>query len=202
MRSLIVSIFVIAVMISAMSTPALSQTSPIDKGVWQLSGGISFTSFGGDYYKQGNDSPTEFSFTPGANYFVTDGIAVGAKILYSRFSVGSASTSQFGIGPEVTYYFNINKEKSGKGVLYPYLGVAYLYTQNTDKYPGDPDHKDRLTTFAIDGGAAYMLTNSVGLFGQLEYDADSFKHTEPAPAGQSVSGSRISFFTGFTFFIY
>lgn len=202
MKSAILSGVCLIVALALLSASAFGQNSPIAKKTWQLSGGISFSSYSGDLYKVGDKNPTLFMFNPGASYFIIDGLAVGAKLLYSHASVGDASTSNFGIGPQAAYYFNINKEKSGKGVLYPYLGIAFLYTQTTDKSTGEPDHKDRLTTFSLDGGAAYMLTNSVGLFGQLEYDADSFKHKSPGPAGDAVSGSVISIFTGFTFFIY
>ena len=72
MKKLILTMTMITLALAIISAPAFGQGSPIAKKTWQLSGGISFASFGGDLYKVGNDKPTAFSLTPGVNYFFLD----------------------------------------------------------------------------------------------------------------------------------
>ena len=73
MKALTVMIFCVILSLAAISTPALAQNSPIDKGVWKLDGGISFVSEGGDLYKDShNNGVSIFTFTPTVQYFDRD----------------------------------------------------------------------------------------------------------------------------------
>jgi hypothetical protein len=182
---------------------AFAQDSPIDKGSYQLGGGISFSNSGGDFYENADgDALTMFEFDPFFNYFITNGLAIGANLDFSNASRGDYKQSGFGIGPQVRYYFNVGQKTETKGSIFPYVGGAFSYasvTSNTGS-PGALDVKVTGTEIAFFGGATYMLNGTVGIFGQLEYDMHSFKVTEPVE-GESVDGTVFGFFTGFTFFL-
>jgi hypothetical protein len=67
--------------------------------------------------------------------------------------------------------------------------------------PGDEDIKWITTTFSVKGGAAYMLSGAVGVFGEVGYDMDSSKQTDPVES-DSESGNVIGVQVGITSFIW
>jgi hypothetical protein len=205
MKRTIVIVAVLAAMLM-LSGFAFAQKSPIDKGSMLLSGGISFASYGGDYYKGISDkSMTQFTINPSASYFVMKGLAVGPTVEFTSLSQGDAKASTFGIGAQATYYFDmLAKDKEGKGALYPYLGAAFLYRSNTSN-SGETDEEDtkiNSTRIEFKGGAVYMVSNAVGIYGDVEFDMDSYKRTKPTEWPKSVSGNIFGVFTGFTYFIF
>ncbi len=182
---------------------APAQESPVDKGSYQLGGGISFSSWGGDLYENGDgDGETIFEFDPFFNYFVANNIAIGGRLDFSSDSQGDYKASGFGIGPQVEYFFKMGQKAETKGSIFPYIGAAFTYSSTTSNTgePGADDVKFTGTEIAFFGGAHYMLNNNVSLFGQLEYDMHSMKLKEPVE-GDSRSGTVFGFFTGFTFFL-
>jgi hypothetical protein len=182
-----------------------AQTSPIDKGAMQLGGGISFHSYSGDLYEnQDEDGVTEIILAPEFGYFVIPGLTIGGELVFGSASQGDQSSSVLGIGPAVAYYFDMDQTRTEvKGKVYPYLGLAFLY--NTISYssgdPGDEDDKWRQTTFSLRGGAAFMVSGAVGIYGQVGFDFDSSKRTEPFET-DSESGSVFGLEIGVTSFIY
>jgi hypothetical protein len=198
-------VFAVLTAILMLSSFALAQKSPIDKGSILLSGGISFASAGGDLYKSADDkSQTLITLNPSGSYFVIKGLAVGPTVEFSSLTQGDAKASLFGFGAQAEYYFDmLAKEKEGKGALYPYLGAAFLYVGNTSNSgaAGEEDIKSHTTRIAFEGGAVYMVSDAVGVFGQIEFDMDSAKRTKPVE-GESVSGTIFGIFTGFTYFIF
>lgn len=84
-------------------------------------------------------------------------------------------------------------------MFYPYLGLSFLYSGYKSSYEGVSGHTDHLSSVSFYGGGNYMITNSVGLFGQLQYDLDSYK---PAGDHESITGHVFRLFTGFTIFVY
>jgi len=196
----VLTIFAACMLLSGI---AFAQDSPIDKGSFQLGGGISFFNYGGDYYENSDgDALTMFEFDPAFHYFFIDGLAVGARLSFANATQGDYKVSEFGFGPEARYYFSVGQRTETKGSIFPYLGAGFTYESLTSNngFPGAEDDKFTATEIAFFGGATYMLSSAVGLFGQLEYDMHSFKQKEPVES-DSVDGTVFGFFTGFTFFL-
>ena len=198
------SLIFVAALVIVFAGAAIAQDSPISKGSYQLGGGISFQSWGGDLYENGDgDGETVIEFNPFVNYFIANGLAIGGELDFSSASQGDAKSSGFGIGPQISYYFNVGQRTETKGSIYPYIGASFSYATTTFNGgdPGDVDIKFSGTEIGLFGGAAYMLNEYVAIFGQLEYDIHSLKMTEPVES-DSESGKVLQLFTGFTFFLY
>lgn len=171
---------------------------PTDKGSAMVAGGFVFSSAGGNLYEEDGDRSTLIQFNPAINYFVTPGFAVGGKLLFARMSLGDESSTIWGIGPAVMYFFGGNAPKpTVKGTTYPYLGASFAYIHSTEDY-GDEDFSLSGTTIAFGGGIVHMLSKTVGLFGELNYQIDNLKPEE----GDSESGDKFNIGAGFTFFLY
>jgi hypothetical protein len=200
MRFILILTAIFALLLSG----AAFAQGPIDKGSLQLGGGISFQSWGGDLYENGDgDGETDIEFNPFVNYFITNGLAIGGEIQFFSASQGDAKASGFGIGPQISYYFNVGQATETKGRIFPYIGASFTYLSTTSNGgdPTDVDIKFSGTEIGLFGGADYMLNNYVAVFGQLEYDMHSLKMKEPVE-GDSESGTVMQLFTGFTFFLY
>jgi hypothetical protein len=141
---------------------------------------------------------------PEFGYFVAPGLTIGGELAFGSASQGDESSTILGIGPAVAYYFDMDPTRTEvKGKIYPYLGLAFLYgtiTYNSGD-PGDEDVKWRMTTFSLRGGAAFMVSGAVGIYGQLGFDMDSSKRTEPIEQ-DSESGTVFGLEIGVTSFIY
>lgn len=198
-------LFTLMVSFLVVTTAVLAQTSPIDKGAIQLGGGISFHSYSGDLYENSNDDGiTEILMSPAFGYFIMPGLTIGGELTFGSASQGDESTSMLRIGPAVTYYFDLDQTRTEvRGKIYPYLGLAFLYNMMTfsSGVPGDEDVKWRQTTFSLRGGASFMVSGAVGIYGQLNFDMDSSKRTEPVET-ESESGSVFGLEIGVTSFIY
>jgi hypothetical protein len=169
--------------------------SPIAKGSLELSGGFSLSTYNGDLYEYRDQGVTVIEFNPSIAKFVSNGFQIGGLMDYYHYQEKGYSRSYLTLGLLANYYFNVNKEKSGKGVSYPYLGAAFK--SFSSKINHDED-KYTLRTFSLYGGDAVFLSNAVAFYGQLEMDFDSVK-----PEGEeSVSGTVFKIFTGFKYFIF
>jgi len=101
----------------------------------------------------------------------------------------------FGVGAK--YYFSLNPELTeANGAILPYAAARFLYVSSKDD-DGTTEYKE--TGYDIDfaGGAVYMLSNSVGAFGELGFTLES-RTPEDMDA---VSGSNFGVMVGITYFI-
>jgi outer membrane protein W len=171
--------------------------APIDKGNFIVRGQASFSSWGGDLYEDsGGDRTTKISLTPGVDYFVMKGLAVGGALMYDRTSNDDYTDSTFGIGPEITYFFDIGK--NGKGAFYPYIGAALFYEYYKSKIEtSDVNYDEDGSGYSITvgPGICYMLTDAVGLNAMINYQYDSIKLED------TTSGNKITLALGLTVFL-
>lgn len=96
---------------------------------------FAFGSLGYSSVKEGADAKATgtFTFAPGAGYFLTDNIALGAKLIYtSKSSDGKSQGSTFGLGAFGRYY--ITKDVLGaKGSIFADATLSYSsYKANSD----------------------------------------------------------------------
>jgi hypothetical protein len=178
------------IMLLVLAATAMAANSPIDKGSVILGGSASFSSMSGDLYKVGDNSTTLILLSPSVGYFVSPGLELGAKIVFSSISIGGSSASSFTFGPEVGYYFGSGTRAEVKGSVYPYLKGFFLLNSSEG---------DKMTTFGGKGGINYMLSNAVALDAGASFQSDSYK---PDGATSSVSGSVMTIGVGVTAFIF
>jgi hypothetical protein len=173
MKKIILSILLL--LFSA--TFAISQDYAVDKGAFILSGTGSFTSQGGDLYKdfEGNRLST-FSLTSAADYFVVRNVFIGAGITYTRMSQGEDSMSTVGIGPTVGYAFG-----KAEGKSYPYIATGiqfYSVGADDETIPG--------TNIFIGAGMILSIKEHLGLVLEIGYNFQKLKHEDWA---ESESGN-------------
>lgn len=134
--------------------------SPTDKGVYSLSGSISYSRTTYDS-TNGGDSK-RIIVTPAFKYFIYPNLAIGSSILYSYFKTDISEIKKYGVGPVVRYYF-------GKDTIYPFISVEYTYTKNKSGLSSESDGSDLSFGFGID----YFLSKNVALEPMVRYTYSS-----------------------------
>jgi len=104
------------------TTPQMSSdvgTAPIQKGNWMVGGGIG--SLGYDF----DSEVFNISLEPGAGYFVSDGIAIGLKLIanYQTIKEGDNPFS-YGLLPFARYYFPEGASASNRFFAEAKAGIA------------------------------------------------------------------------------
>jgi hypothetical protein len=169
------------------ATPIFAQKA-IMKGAWDLGGSFTFSSAGGDLYKNAaGDGQSTIQFAPDLGYFFMDHFSVGLLINYMSWSQGDNKMSDFTFGPRLNYYF----EKMGSGN--PYVHLSYLMgSSKTD--PGA--HKYSTSNLKLGVGYLAWLSDYVALNPMITYSMDSGK----PDGGTSTSGSVLGIGIGFKIF--
>ena len=142
----------------------MATAGPTNKGSMTLGGTVGFQSMGGDWYKGGSeDAVTVLTFAPNFGYFVADNIVIGLNLAMLNLSQGDYKTSTFNVGPMVGYYFGSAPEGDAKGTMLPYIKASFGILSTKWEEPGEPDYKEKGTSFGARVGADYFLANSVAL---------------------------------------
>ena len=178
---------------------AFAQSYHPDKGSKIITGEFSFSSGGGDLYKNSDgDRLTTIELDPCISYFLTPGLALGGNFLLLRVSQGDMGETAWGIGPRLMYFIGGNKSIStGKGTTYPFLDAAFIYIKSSSKGASYELSSSRIR-IKLGGGIFHMLSDSVGLFGEVAYNIDRVKPED----GDSESGNQFNIVAGFAFFLY
>jgi len=104
----------------------------------------------------------------------------------------------WGIGPEINYFFGVNKKApGGKGTNYPYLQAGFFYTNRSIKFD-DFDRSQTGTKFRLGAGYAHMISNGAAISVLAAYDIDSEKSED----GESLSGTQFGIYEGLLIFLY
>lgn len=166
---------------------AFAQSSPIDKGSRILDGGLSYTSVNSDFVDY-----SVFTIDPLLGIFVSPGFLIGGRVVYQHTSSDFGDNSFWGLGPEIRYYFDTNRNRQEiRRTVYPFLRTGFLYMKDDDK------NKEFDADLGV--GLAYMLSDEVSAvlgfnFTRLNFKADG--------RDSWVSHSQINFSIGFSFFLY
>lgn len=150
--------------------------NPVGKGTYTIGGTISFsrTSESGfiELKNDGFESKLKrsnsndiFTIAPKMGYFFIDNVYTGMSLQYTYQSGDNNSSSTYGIGPAVRYYFNISQVK-------PFLGLEYTYQFSS--FENDTD-EDTQKSFTISGGIDYFITNYFALEASLNYSMSDYK---------------------------
>jgi hypothetical protein len=162
---------------------------PMDKGTFNVAGGVTFSSSSGDFY--GDEADSVFSLTPSARYFIIDGLAVGLDFLLQTNSDGEDSETTVGVGPAVAYMFDVNSPS-----IYPYVGTGVAfgsYSRSWSKYT------TTALIFKLAGGVAIMVKPNLALLAELGYSIESYNNEY---WDESEGGGTFSFSLGLSAFIY
>ena len=93
---------------------------------------------------------------PSIHYFVARGLSVGGDLTIRRFRQGDTSSSSYGVGPGVMYFFGGSERP-----VYPYLSGTVRYYRSGDT---------NTIGYRAAGGALVMLADAVGLNGSLYFE--------------------------------
>ena len=100
-----------------------SQDNPMGRGSLMLSGTASFSSAGGNLYKDADDNRLNFiALSPSANYFILNNLFLGAGLGYLSLSQGDKTLSALGAGPNLGYAFGGSQSKTR---LYLFASFRY-----------------------------------------------------------------------------
>ena len=151
--------------------------SPVDKGVYSLSGQVSYSH---SSYKNGES----FMFAPSLLYFVYPKLAMGASVLYYDNKTDEAEIESYGIGPTARYYF-------GQEAFFPFAEVSYTYHKSRSKadigaYSSTTDSHYSNTSIGL--GADYFLSKNVSLEPMVRYTRNN-SSSEHTSSGSSSNGS-------------
>ena len=139
-----------------LSATVLGANSPVSKGSWKIGGSAGFSSTGGDSY---GSRVSVFSLMPSAGKFISDRLLVGAAFQFTTASSGGYSSTAWGLGPSIAYYFKTEHEtKRIKGSLYPFVGGSFMIAGVSAGGESSTG-----VQFGFDGGIEYMVTRSTAL---------------------------------------
>lgn len=155
----------------------------INKGQWLAGGNASFSSDKQELeadYTVSRNRVTTLQFSPNAGYFITDKLAIGARINLSRIKneveQGSYSESTnlgVSLSPFVRYYFLPKSEKLN---LFADAGYAYGRTKLTNKYIAtvptttSSTSKGSSNGYYISAGPAIFITPNTAIELTLSYN--------------------------------
>jgi hypothetical protein len=202
-KALFVQIFAIVIFI--LYNNSFPQDPPIETGSKIISGNFSFSSAGGEL-NDNNDGDRLFTieFDPAVNFFISPGLAIGGKLLFSRSSQGAENSTTWGVGPEIIYFFgSANDHPQSKGSTYPFIQAGYYYTSSVHNIKGFIDNiniSQIETKFRLGAGVAHMISNAVAIniLAAYEIDSNKIKDHEELPD----SGNQYGIYAGFLIFLY
>jgi hypothetical protein len=117
---------------------------------------------------------TYMHLNPSVQYFVQPGLAVGGTLSLARSSYDGASSTIYGAGPQVSYYFS-----NGEQALRPYLSGRTIYS-------GVSGGGDGVLTYGGNVGVLYLFTRSVGLDASVFYNAWSARGSGPSARADAM----------------
>ena len=191
-------VYIIVMAISFLiSETAFSQNSPIDKGSRIVGGGFSVVSIDRGPYKT-----MDLTINPSIGVFTRKRLLLGASLLFERYSANDYSSTTYGFGPDIRYYFDPDKTRTKvKGAYYPYLKVSFLYSKTMPRYDysGYENNDYSYFDWAGAGGFQLMFSDAVGGYIELGLGSENYKDDDD---DSWHSYHRTTLIAGFSFFLY
>ena len=144
-----------------------SAQDALKKGVYSLSGSISFSTSSNDMLGETTNSDY-FWFNPSGGYFIMDNLLIGGTINYmydvTKFESGGRTNTNYfrrvGIGPTIKYFFN-------GGTVFPFAAVS-------DSYFKSIDGGQEGNSLTVNAGLDYFLSRSVALEPSVSYSYSTY----------------------------
>jgi hypothetical protein len=131
---------------------------------------------------------------------VIDGLGIGVEVDIENQSQGDFKVNNMGFGPSVFYYIGgAMHEGEVKGKAVPFLHGSFLFSSEKTEYSSNDEVKFSGYCGHIGAGGIFMLSNSVGVFGEAYYELHSSKQKEPVET-DSVDGNQLGLMIGVTGF--
>lgn len=192
----------IVLIVIIISSKLYSQGYPTDPGSTIVTGGLSFSSMGGDLYEFNGDRLSLIQLNPAVCFFIAPGLAFGGSFVLERLSQGNISLTSWGIGPRILYFIGGERDQDEiKGTTYPFVGFGFILTKSTISIEGYSGmQKETITgnTIAFGGGFCRMLSDSIGLITEAGYNIDNQK----LEGYGTIDGNKINIIIGLSYFLY
>ena len=175
-----------------LSAAVLAQ-SPISKGTINLNGNLSFSS---QSYEEGDVNRNVLTLNPYIGYFFADNFSFGLSLSYNRISLGSASVTDWGIGPNLRYYFEVENVK-------PFISAGYSYTKTF--FSSNDDETRHGSQISIAAGVDYFITNNVAIESIVSYNFNNDRLPDSSKGMYKSLDQKSNTFqigVGINFFIY
>jgi len=176
---------------------SLSAQNFAKKGVWELGGGIGFSSttfvFDGE---SGDDALTTFMFEPYIGYFVINSLELGLIPSFETTSFGDFSSNSFGIYFAPAWNFDLQSN------VFPFIEGRVGYNTSTVKYDDGEEEIEETTSglaYGARGGVKVQLGNSALVNASIGYMMATM---EPDGwEGDRVGTNGFDLMVGFTVFL-
>jgi len=188
-------------LLTLVSTCALTTFSQIRKAQWLLGGNVSFSSskYGKDP-DQFRSKTTTFEISPDIGYFIINKLAAGGRVSFSSSKTAlyytydeDYNSSSLGLSPFVRYYF-LNTSKK----INVFADGSYTYTTTKIKNKSTNPNSQASTTktqangFSFAAGPVFFLTPNTALELTLDYNYSKYKSdTEPTNTFMAGIGLQI-----------
>ena len=187
-------------LLSLFGSTCLGAEYAVDKGANMFGITAAFINASGDLYQETSNA---ILVMPSISHFLIRNFAVGGDLLLFRTVLRGKTSTTWGIGPKISYFFG------GKGSkTYPYLTTGFYYLRN-DVAGGVElfDNIDFLsrgdisgTRFKIGAGTSWMIDQHLGLLAEISYNRDSLKPEDGNIKAKSGNMVMVSVgLIGFTF---
>ena len=195
---------------------ASAQVGPTGKGSIMLSGKAAFSSKGGELYGGPEDNAQRITFFSGsgsAGLFVLPYFALGTSGLVETEIYENFRETTWELGPEAWIFMGGSRDENAAGSVYPFITAGFFYKQTISEFSIDLfenglyDEKstDDMTTIKVGGGFCYMLTNTVGLILEADYEIDRAKLGDSNffdGTGEFMEGNNVNILAGISAFIH
>ncbi len=152
-------------------TGLLYPQSPTDKGVYSISGGLSFSS---TMYEDEDRNSNSFSLYPGFYFFLIPNFAIGGRFTYSNSSSGFYGSTSFGFGPGAKYYFDVGDTKL-------FILASFSYSSHKSK---SANSASKTIKIEIGSGIDIFLSKNVTLEPFISYNI--FKYVDSDLSGYKL----------------
>ncbi len=204
--------FIIALMVLAMAASAMAE-NPVAKGMLFMDGAWTgnFAIKGGDLNKgmvyneetntlEEGDSPTYLQLNPSLGYFIANGIAIGATVMFESYSQGDYKENGFGAGPRILWFPTAATADDPKGKILPFVAGSFIFESSKMEVSSDDETKVSGYAGRLSGGGVWMLTNGFGVHGEVYFELQNAKTTVTFEGeeteGDGVSGNEFGIMLG------
>jgi len=183
MRTTMIALGVLA--IAPLVPSASAQTYAMDRGVWTVAGSATVSHFN---ILGSDNGSTAISLFPSVGHFFLPGFLVAATLQYTHSSGSGSTSTGFGAGPRLAYYFG-----NGSASFHPYVAAAALIGSDSREFMGSSG-SNGWWSWRGAGGIAFLLARNVAVTGEAFYGQ---VHRDVPGALGSFSQTSASF--GLTF---
>jgi hypothetical protein len=174
-----------------LATPCVAQSYATAPGVFLVGGTARITHF----RDIGNNASTfVMDLNPRIGYFVAPGLAFSANLQFAHYSEDLGSSSQYGVGPGLIYYFRHHRTR-----LNPYLSARTLYVRQTVHPDSGPSSTTETFSWLASLGGALFVARNVALTAEAFYSHD---HVSTDLSGSPQANNAEEYGTQFGVSVY